>query len=483
MAFCKFSTQSIASDKTTVDNLFISEFMPYAPENFVKVYLYGLFKCNNSDSLDNSLESFSRVLSMQEDEIITAFFYWQEQGLVKVIETTPFEIRFLPLKNLFANIKKYKPEKFASFTSQIQEIITGRMITINEYSQYYDLIERDKFQPEALLMLAKYCVGLKGDNVGYNYIVTVARNWAQENITTAEKVEERLKEFELIDTTLGELNKLMSIKRQLTIEEREMYQKWTKELEFEDDVILFVAKSLKKNKSANYEKLNSKLIKFYEMKMMSVKEITAYEQQLNELFDTAKKVNSSLGLYYDNLEPVIENYISNWSNLGYNCETLILIANFCFKKSIRTLEGMNKIINKLYKLGLISEEAILGYVEDMSLYDLKIKQLLERLGLNRNVNSWDRNYYQTWTETWNINQELFDYAVSLAKDKIQPMQYLNKILGTYYEKKISTLEEAKNLAPVTSTSNMNKSYSAHKGRSYSSEQLNALFDSLEEFEV
>lgn len=67
MSFCKFSTQMIASDKTTVDNLFLSEFMPYAPENFVKVYLYGLFKCNNADSFDNELESFSRILSLSED--------------------------------------------------------------------------------------------------------------------------------------------------------------------------------------------------------------------------------------------------------------------------------------------------------------------------------------------------------------------------------------------------------------------------------
>lgn len=479
MSFCRFSTQVIAEDKTTIDNLFISEFMPNAPENFVKVYIFGLFKCTNAESRDNNIESFSRILSLSEEEIMTAFFYWQEQGLVKVIETQPFEIRFLTLKNLFTNVKKYKPEKYSSFTAQAQEIITGRMITVNEYSNYYDLIEREKFQPEALLMLIKYCVNFKGDNVGYNYIVTVARNWAEENITTTEKVEERLKTFELFDTNLNELNKILSIKRALSIEERQMYNKWTADFGFSQDVILFVAKNMKKKKYSGYEKLNSILSKYYEMKLFSTQEISAYEDMLSSYFDTAKKVNVAMGLYYENLESVIENYTARWLTLGYNQETLVLIGNFCFKKSIRTLEGMDKIVQKLYKLGLVSEESIISYIDDMASVDKQIKQLLTDLGLSRNVNSWDRNFYQTWKENWNISNELLSYATTLAKDKVQPMQYLNKILSSFHENNIDTVEKAKeqNFQPKQ------EKKEKPKGRSFSQTDLNALFDSLEEFEV
>ena len=37
MGFCKFSAQSIINNKTEVDNIFINDFLPYAPENAVKV--------------------------------------------------------------------------------------------------------------------------------------------------------------------------------------------------------------------------------------------------------------------------------------------------------------------------------------------------------------------------------------------------------------------------------------------------------------
>ncbi len=485
MSFCKFSSQSIISEKTAVDNLFINEFLPSAPDNYVKIYIYGLYKCSNADSIDNTLESFSRVLGINEKEIEEAFLYWQEQGLVQIISSSPIEVRFLPLKNLFSNIKKYKPEKYQAFNIQVQEILTGRMLTPNEYAEYYNLIENERFEQEALLMLIKFCTNLKGNNVGYSYIVTVAKNWALENVVTAEKVEEKLKSLEHSGTNFGEIFKIFNIKRQASLEEREYWNKWKKEFEFEDGVILFVAKELKKKKSKlNFEKLNARLTKYFEMKLLSSAEIDAYESQRQMLFDTAIKVSSAMGLYYENLEAVVENYISRWTQMGYETDGLKIIADFCFKKSIRTLEGMNKIILKLFKLGLVSTKAIEQYVEELATSDSIIKKILEQLNLERNVNAWDRNYYATWKESWNITDELISYGAEIAKDKIQPVQYLNKILANFFESKVKTVQEAKKLQPpINNTAKDSPKMAALKGRSYSQKELNSFFDSIEGIEV
>ena len=108
MAFCKFSSEYVINKETQVDNLFINEFLPYAPAECVKVYLYGLYKCSNSSAYDNTIENFSKVLNLSPEEIEDAFLYWQEQGLVQVLNTCPIEIRFMPLKNVINNTKKYK---------------------------------------------------------------------------------------------------------------------------------------------------------------------------------------------------------------------------------------------------------------------------------------------------------------------------------------------------------------------------------------
>lgn len=58
MAFCTFSSEQIIKDTTSIENSFFVEFLPIAPDAYVKVYLFGLYNCNNPVSKDNSLQAF-----------------------------------------------------------------------------------------------------------------------------------------------------------------------------------------------------------------------------------------------------------------------------------------------------------------------------------------------------------------------------------------------------------------------------------------
>ena len=479
MAFCKFSSEYVISKETPVDNLFINEFLPYAPAECVKVYLYGLYKCTNSSSYDNTIENFAKVLNLTEEEVEDAFLYWQDEGLVQVLNTCPIEIRFMPLKNVINNTKKYKPEEFSTFNRQVQEILEGRQITPTEYDEYYYLLKTMHFQPEALLMIIKFCTQIKGANVGYKYIVTVAKNWANEGITTTKSVEERLFTYEQAGSDLEKLLKICGAKRNATLEEREMFLKWTKELGFNYNTIEYVAKLLKPTK-VNFEKLDARLLKYYEMKKLSIKEIGDYEKEKSEMYTLAREINKKMGLYYENLEPVVENYISKWLNLGHNSTSLLALADYCFKNSIRTLEGLDSTVLKLYKLGIVSMEAIEEYMQELISLDKEIKEILEKLGISRMVTNQDRTYYKTWKQDWNLSSELIALGVEMSAGKFQPLQYLNKLLSNWHTNSVKTLDEAKNyIIPEKAPEKVSK----NKGRSYKKEELDALFDSLEEIEL
>ena len=479
MAFCKFSSEYVISKETPVDNLFINEFLPYAPAECVKVYLYGLYKCTNSSSYDNTIENFAKVLNLTEEEVEDAFLYWQDEGLVQVLNTCPIEIRFMPLKNVINNTKKYKPEEFSTFNRQVQEIVEGRQITPTEYDEYYYLLKTMHFQPEALLMIIKFCTQIKGANVGYKYIVTVAKNWANEGITTTKSVEERLFTYEQAGSDLEKLLKICGAKRNATLEEREMFLKWTKELGFNYNTIEYVAKLLKPTK-VNFEKLDARLLKYYEMKKLSIKEIEDYEKEKSEMYTLAREINKKMGLYYENLEPVVENYISKWLNLGHNSTSLLALADYCFKNSIRTLEGLDSTVLKLYKLGVVSMEAIEEYMQELISLDKEIKEILEKLGISRMVTNQDRTYYKTWKQDWNLSSELIALGVEMSAGKFQPLQYLNKLLSNWHTNSVKTLDEAKNyIIPEKAPEKVSK----NKGRSYKKEELDALFDSLEEIEL
>lgn len=479
MAFCKFSSEYVISKETPVDNLFINEFLPYAPAECVKVYLYGLYKCTNSSSYDNTIENFAKVLNLTEEEVEDAFLYWQDEGLVQVLNTCPIEIRFMPLKNVINNTKKYKPEEFSTFNRQVQEILEGRQITPTEYDEYYYLLKTMHFQPEALLMIIKFCTQIKGANVGYKYIVTVAKNWANEGITTTKSVEERLFTYEQAGSDLEKLLKICGAKRNATLEEREMFLKWTKELGFNYNTIEYVAKLLKPTK-VNFEKLDARLLKYYEMKKLSIKEIEDYEKEKSEMYTLAREINKKMGLYYENLEPVVENYVSKWLNLGHNSTSLLALADYCFKNSIRTLEGLDSTVLKLYKLGIVSMEAIEEYMQELISLDKEVKEILEKLGISRMVTNQDRTYYKTWKQDWNLSSELIALGVEMSAGKFQPLQYLNKLLSNWHTNSVKTLDEAKNyIIPEKAPEKVSK----NKGRSYKKEELDALFDSLEEIEL
>lgn len=79
----------------------------------------------------------------------------------------------------------------------MQKALSGRMISVNEFNEYYSFLENSFFEPDALVEIAKYCVEMKGDDIGYAYILKIARDWDKAGIKNAEKIKEkyRLKTF------------------------------------------------------------------------------------------------------------------------------------------------------------------------------------------------------------------------------------------------------------------------------------------------
>lgn len=454
--------------------------MPQAPANYVKVYLYGLSLCSAPNQDYNSSDSASALLSISQDELLAAYEYWQELSLVQIISKNPLEVKYLPVRAHSGSAKIRAKGKYADFNKQVQSIITGRMIKPIEYNEYYNIIESQHFDPAALVMIIKYCTVLKGENVSYNYILAVAKSFASENVKSAEAVEKKLLEQEKSTIEIKQVLDALGLKRNADIEERNCYLKWTNSYGFTHPVILQVAKSIK---NGGVAKLDSLLSKYYEQHLFSLKEIQEYSEQRDLMFETAKNVSRNLGLYYQNLENVVETYVSAWFNMGYSPETLELISNYCFRNSLRSLESMDDTVSRFFKLGLVSVEAINQHTSEMAQIDKKIKEVLSACELVRNVNSSDRNFYKVWTNSWNFDHESILLVAKKAVGKTGPIAYMNKILSTLSsENKHSLADVEKYLSNNTITS-ATKDKKQMTSREYTNAELEALFDSLDDIEV
>ena len=482
MSFCKFANEFVAEKYTTIDNSFINEFMPNAPSDCVKVYLYGLYKCNSGTT--NSIEDFCNTLNLSYDDVLSCFLYWQELGLVQVINVnTPFEVRYLPTKNASYTKKLFNKDKYKQFNIIVQDIISGRMVTPNEYNEYYNVIESMNVEQDAFIMMVKYCADLKGDAVSYNYILAVAKNFAYQGIKTVGLLEERLKEQEKNSSDIKLVLNALKIKRNANEVEYEKYLTWTKDYDFKVEVLVHLAKSIK---SGGFNGLEYKVNKCYDLKLNSIKEIDEYFENEKELYEIAKIVCKNIGVRYDNLSVVVDTYIAKWLSFGYTKETCETLANYCFVKGIRNLDGLDTMINKFYKLGLIDIEDINNFIADLKLVDEKIKEVLSSLGLERNVIQQDRNFYNTWVNDWNINEELLNYAITLSYDKYQPMQFLNKVLAKFHTNNVVSVEDAKKVEinfGATIKPKAEKQNKQAKESNYSNDELNSLFSVLKEVEL
>ncbi|MBQ7307752.1 MAG: DnaD domain protein [Clostridia bacterium] len=479
--FCKFGNEMNESKATVVDNYFITECMPYANSECIKIYLYGLYKCQSNEN--NTLKDFANELMLSEKEVEEAFWYWQQEGLVRVIEQNPIEIIYLPSKNRKTRKDKFNESKYEDFILGVQSYFEGvRQILPTEFSAYIEVMERFKMDQMAMLRIIKYCIDYKDKSVGYPYIVQVAKNWAYGGILNLNAVEEKIKELGLTDEKLLDVLKTLGIRRSATLDEKQLYVKWTKTFGFLYETIIYVAKTQKKKGGTN--KLDFLLTKYFEQKLFSEAEILEFETNRQQIFSLAKKVSVALGKYYEVYDNVVDTYILPWKNKGYEDKTLETIANLCFKSSVRTLEGMDNYIQKLFKLGLVTEDSIFEYINNIQANDSKINEIFEKLGISKKIRQNDRELYKTWTQDWKISEELIHHSIPLCLGKENSLSYLNKVLSNYKDKGIYTLElleSNKNLQNAEKTTNTNSS--KLKIYSYTDEELTAMFENLDEVEI
>ena len=479
MAFCDKEKQFIDSGFTTVDNKFIFNYLPDAADIRASVYLFGLALSSSSGD-DNSCETIARKFNISCEDVISAFQYWEELGLVHIVNSATPRVVYLALEGATTALKKIKPGKYTKFSRDMQDAISGRMITVAEYNEYYMFLEDTTFEPAALVAIARYCVELQGNDINYPYILTVARNQLKKGATTLAAVSDNLKSQQKYDSELHILFKTLHVVRSISHTDRESYEKWTKEYGFSGEVILYAAK---KCKTGGMIRLDNLLSQYYRNGVFDQKEIEHFEQEKTHLYDLAKAINRAIGVYYQSLDTVIEEYVLKWLRQGYDDETLLAIAKYSFKSGIRSLAGLNEIIDKLYKKGVTNLTSLDAYLNSVAATDKSIQTVLYKCGLVRRTVAHDRALYKTWTEDWNLPLELICYAAEISAGASNPLTYLNRILSDYKQNGITTVEQAQSHKKDTKSTATTATVIAGKDmerRSYTDDEISALFTDLAE---
>ncbi len=453
---CSYSKEYTSSAYTDVENIFIYNYMTNASGDAVKVYLYGLFLCKNTN-FDQSLEDIAKTLDLSEEKVVEHFLYWEEFGLVSVLSKSPLSVSYLPIRQtVHAKPRKIKTEKYSEFTKSVQLLITSRMISTSEYSEYFNIMETFGIKPEAMLMIIKYCIDRKGTDISYKYIIKVAKDFGTRQLVTVDKVEKELSSYVLRTAELEKILSALSIRRQPDIEDLNLLTKWTKDLNFEVSNIIFAAKTLKKG---SMDKLDAFIMELYSQKSFTKEEIASYSAREKAVCDLAIKINKALSVYEEVISTVVSNYTNKWLSYGFEEETLLFIATHCFRTGNNTLQLMDEEIESLRNRGFVDLTSVSDYYEDEKRIGQFLSTLLTTAGVNRRPNKWDRDNLLVW-KGWNFSEEMILEAAKIASGKNSPLAYMNGVLSNWKNNDIFTPEKITSEKVETSGTLTQQAYNA-----------------------
>lgn len=462
-----FSTKYLNETSIVLNKTFINDYMPDIPSEILKVYLFTLYECNIKN--ENWLNDTIKTLNISREDVINAFRFLEEQGIVQINDIEEPSVTFLEIDYRQAKVR-YRRGKFSDFNKQIAEIIKTREFTTTELNECYSLIETYNLEPSGLIMIIKYCMDIKDKNISFNYISKVAKSWAENGLTSVEKIEKELSGLTKQSKQLTKLFKALKITRAVEDSDNEYFEKWTTVYEYDFNSILLIAKCFSNIKSI--KKFDTIMQEFFEEKVYSPEQIELYAKTKIENTEIAIMVNEKLSNFDGNLSNVVNVYVKPWLQLGYSKESLLLIAEYCYKNDRKSLTLMDDFIVKLHHGGLVNDENVTLYIENLNALREKVATLFIKNNIDIAVTSTVLSSYNTWTHTWNFSEEIVDHALSLASGMDRPIAYVNQILSNWKANNIDTLEKAKAFRPFKTDSNKATKFVENaNNRNYSEEEL------------
>ena len=428
MAFCSFSKDSDGNSFVTVENKFITKYLPEADGFAVKVYLYGLYLCKNADS-DFGLKSMAEVLKADEEEICNAFRFWEDYDLVSIISQDPFAVQYLPVKSVVGKPKKAHYERYADFNKELQRKMqrVGKFVSAGDYIKYMRFLEENAMQPQALLLVVEYCIHKQGDAVSAAYIFNKAKKLLKNGCSTYEQVERELSNYNTHESDLSAVFTALGVSGRAPDEnDYSLYRKWTETLGFARDGVIVAAKKCKRG---SMTALDITLEELYDKHKIEAGEIELYLHEREMLVNLTFRIGRKLGVKINNPAAYVDEYVEKWYNYGFEDSSLLDIALFCLKTDRGSFDSMNAIVDKLYANGTVSKEGVKAFLKEKN-EELKLFEKIREICGSIRKTPMNLSMLRTWRD-WNFSDEMILEAAKRSATSANPIPYMNKILADW----------------------------------------------------
>lgn len=386
-------------NKTAVENIFIRDLMPAAPENAVKAYLYGLMQLSQDE--ENAVD-LGTALGLTDDEVLDCFRYWQRQGIVKLVEGETLNVQYLNVSEaLKGKSGTAYTGGYAELVSKLRLVLGTRNFSGNELQKVYDWISCFKFEDDAAVEIVRRCIALKGTRVHINYMDSVAKRLAADDILTYEKVKENFESEAEFSNGAGIILKRWHLKRKPTEDEIALYEKWTEEWGFNASSIALACADVVSSDRPNFKYLDAILAKYRESGSVTSEAIAKVIREQETVAELARQAFVRAGM---KRIPGISDrrQFDIWAQDWCLSPELILFAAETASKKATPFAEMKKLLEDWHERGIVSVAAARDETEKNA-----AKAPLKRKSVNRALNYKQRKY---------TAEQLREMGVDLGED-------------------------------------------------------------------
>ncbi len=457
---------------TPVENRFLTDYLPAAKGEYIKVYLWGLFACARKDP-DYTLEAMAQEILLTVPEIEAALRYWERRGLVTRVSDNPPQYRFYsPSQRMNAPAMEVDPE-YVNFAEAVYAAFGDRRkVKPSEISLAWEWVQDLGLPPEAVLMLLHHCMAEKGLQFSFKAAEKHAVAMKDAGISTPEDAESYFQHKQAIHDGVRKVLSWMKKRRLPTDGELALYEKWVDEWHFELQAILNACDEMNKGDPsfAYLDKILEGIRNRGEARTGSqVNKQLSREQKQKDL---AQEVFTRLGARLTGPAAALE-YQALLEIQPHG--VLLLAADECRRKNW-SLEDMHSLLERWQSKGYTTEESVREYLEKRRGLEVLLREVFEACGHRGNPTAADLLLYNKW-HSWGYNQEMICAAAEQARNaEGGKLPYLDKVLETWHAAGITDLSQVQARKPPAKRKTV--SAQQYTQREYTEEELLAVSDDL-----
>ena len=308
MDFKKQNIQNYFLYDTKVDNLFISEYMPGAPSNAVKVYL--LASMNAEANIPSDADALARKLRVSLADVEEAWDYWVKQGIVRKTADPANPGKYgIELLNIREIVFGKRPasqtaadqkgpfaiddEAYSELLRNV-EVQAGRLLESGEPQEIALWVSQYGMSPEVILLGYKYCTD-KGKSNRFRYVGAILKDWRAKGYTTAAQVEDALGAEDRHYNYYRAVMKELGFHRNASEPEKRIIDSWFDKLGFSLDEVKDACKKTTGISNPNINYLNSVLVGRYNEKNQSPEAVNREDifAKVEALYEKARRENEA----------------------------------------------------------------------------------------------------------------------------------------------------------------------------------------------